>query len=72
MNKDAIEAFLLDIQNDHRISRSMSEDEGDMHLHASRGIDHIIERLGQLEPARKEYLEAKRKVEEENLKKMGK
>ena len=62
-----IENFLLDIQNDYRIQRAMAEDENDRLLTGTRIIDDIINRLWQLETARREYFE---KLKEEENKKL--
>lgn len=59
-----IVCFLEDIKQDYRIQRAMAEDENDRLLIGTRIIDDIIDRLSQLEPARKAYFD-KLKEEEE-------
>ncbi len=67
VNEKEITNFLLDIQNDYRISRAMQEDEWDRLLTATRVIDEIINRLQNLEQVRAEYFEKKKQEEQEKL-----
>ena len=50
VNKAHIQAFLLDIQNQYRIRRSIQKDPEDAWLHIADGIDAIMEQLESLEP----------------------
>ena len=60
-----IRAFLTDIQHSYRISRAMTEDPNDYLLNGSRVIDDIISKLEWLDKAREEYLEEKKRIEDE-------
>ena len=64
-NRDSIVKFLLDVQNEWRISRAIQKDPDDRWLIGSESIDEIIKRLGTLEEFRLQYLEQKRKENEE-------
>jgi hypothetical protein len=64
-SQEAIIAFLLDIQNEWRIKRALSEDPNDQLLIGTRNIDEIITRIWNLEEFRQQYLEEKRKQKEQ-------
>lgn len=59
-----ITKFLLDVQNEYRIQRAMSEDEWNKLLIGTRVIDDILNRLATLEKARAEYFEQKAQEEQ--------
>lgn len=64
-SQEAIISFLLDIQNEWRIKRALSEDPNDQLLIGTRNIDEIITRIWNLEEFRQQYLEEKRKQKEQ-------
>ena len=65
--KDVI-AFLTDVQHSYRIQRAMAEDPNDFLLNGTRVIDDIISKLKSLDTARQEYLEEKKRQDEEKSK----